>query len=206
MVQVRLLTKDDYPLIVSLLKGKSRISNTPVDNWDWNSWEGYYDGYFKDPESRIIGCFDEGVLKSFVIQKFITALPMWIMSLIAQESSENWLRVGHGEYLNHCLLNAVSVAEEKGVFDVMYSVPVKWLKTTKRTQPTSPVWSRYEVFTDAIIPADTLPEYKLYRYICGETSKPHDRAIKKCSLKMEYRSEYINRMINKAHETIKAHY
>lgn len=192
MVQVRLLDKNDYPSVVNLLKSKNRISNTNTEDWDWETWDTYFDGYFRDPDSRVIGCFEDDKLKAFVIQKFLKQMPAWIMVLIGQDGDTGWHRQGHGEYLNNCLIDAVSIAESRGVFDVFYSVPTRWLNTTKRTQPTSPVWRRYDVYVDAIIPGNSEPVFPFHKFICGDKPKPHSRAIKRCSLKMENRSPYLN--------------
>lgn len=192
MVQVRLLTDDDYNAFVSLLSNKNKISNIPTSQWDWQSWEQNFYSYVADENSRIIGCFDNDRLTAFVIQKFLKYFPCWVMALIGQETTEKFLQIGHGEYLNLCLLDAVRFAEERKIYEVMYSVPAKWLRTTARTQPTSPVWSRYNVYIDALIPANTMPEYYIHKYICGEAVKNHHRAVKRCSLKTEHRSFEIN--------------
>jgi hypothetical protein len=124
-------------------------------------------------------------------------IPMWIMPIVAQDNDNKWLRTGHGDYLNMCLLNAVDYAEKKKVFEVVYSVPVKWLRTTRFTQPTSPVWSRYNVYIEEIIPAGQMPSYDIHKRIHGAVPRTHDRAIKKCSLKPEFRDQYLGLNLNK---------
>lgn len=195
MVQVRLLNKDDIPIIGDLLKRKSKISNVAVSDWPWETWEIGMNGYMTHDNCRVIGCFEDDVLRAFVAQEYLAKIPMWIMGMIGQDTDCQWLKVGHGEYLNACLVDASQDAESKGVFEVIYSVPTKWLRTTKYTQPTSPVWSRYNVYVDAIVKAGESPKYELHRYLCGPHQKQHDRAIKRCSLKMHHRTEFLNKYL-----------
>jgi hypothetical protein len=193
MVLTKILTLEDLPDIIVLLKKKKRISHTFVDEWNWNHWTDQLQFLLTDDNTRIIGCFDDNKLKAFVIQQILEKLPMWCMILVAQDNDNKWLKKGHGDYLNLCLLVATEYAETKGIFEVLYTVPTKWLKTTRHTQPTSPVWSKYDIYIEDIIPAGTLPKYAIHQLLCGPVPRSHDRAIKKCCLKAEYRLKFLNK-------------
>lgn len=193
MVLTRLLTLEDLPNIVSILEKKKKISHTPAEEWNWDYWIDQLQILLTDNKTRIIGCYEDSQLKAFVIQQILEKLPLWYMMLIAQDNDNKWLRKGHGDYLNLCLLDATEYAENKGIFEVLYVVPTKWLKTTRYTQPTSPVWSRYNVYVEEIIPAGILPKYTIHQVLCGSVPRLHDRAIKKCCLKMEHRSKYLDK-------------
>lgn len=192
MIEVKILNADSLDQVIDFTRSKDKVSGVKNLDWEWDKYRKLMESSFENPNlNNIIGAFEDGQLKGYVSQHFSSHAPSWYMSMVLQEYS-GWLRKGHGDYINACLLEATRIAEERNVFDVVYTMPAKWIRTTKRTQPTSPVWSRYNVYVEAIIPAGQVPYFDIHKYMSGGP-KDHDRVIKRCSLKMEHRLEYFKR-------------
>ena len=189
-IETRILDINSLDLIIDFSKSKDKISGTDNSNWEWDQFKKMYEmSFLHSDQNTIIGAFENNELQGYVAQHFSPHAPSWYMSMVLQKYN-GWLRTGHGDYINACLIEATRIAESRGVFDVVYTMPAKWIRTTKRTQPTSPIWSRYNVYIEAYIPAGTLPVFDLHKYMHGGP-KDHDRIVKKCSLKMEHRLEYF---------------
>lgn len=191
-MEIKILDINSLDLIINFSKSKSKISGLYNADWEWDNFEQMIkDALLKPEQNTIVAAFEGDRLEAYVSQHFSEHAPSWYMSMVLQNYS-GWLRNGHGDYLNACLVEATRISEERGIFEVTYTMPAKWLRTTKRTQPTSPVWSRYNVYVDAFIPAGELPHYFMHKYMHGGP-KDHDRVIKRCSLKMEHRLEYFKK-------------
>lgn len=193
MNDVRLLDISHYRLINSFIKSKHKISHIPNEEFDWESWDRNLKNTLIDSDSNnVIGSFEDGSLKGLVIQSLGLRSPAWYMPIVVQEN-EKWLNNGHGQHINLCLQKAVDIAESKGVFEVIYNVPVKWLRTTIRTHSRSPIWSRYNVYVEEIVPAGREPHFVAYKYKYGQV-RNHDVAIKKAVLKPEHRINYFSKL------------
>jgi hypothetical protein len=189
---VRILDITDFKQIYAFVKSKKKISHIPNENFDWENWsKGIKAALIVPGNSNVIGSFEDGWLKGLAVQSFALRSAMWYLTLVVQDS-EGWLDNGHGTHVNNCLSRAVEIAEERGCFDVIYNVPVKWLRTTARTYPRSPIWSRYNIYIEEIVPAGREPSYMSYKYLYGQI-RDHDVAVKKASLKMENRLAYFEK-------------
>ena len=177
---------------MDILRQHTHISGVPASQFDWETFDTFlYDNvtYGVKPEYRTIGAFEDGVLKGFVVQLMGNINCVWYMTMIAQVQTP-WLNNGHGIYVNACLMEAAAYAESKRHWDCLCAIPYKWGRTSKRTQPRSPVWSRYELFIDGIYPAYTVPKFGQHAVAVG-SPKPNAVVIKRASLKMEHRLKYF---------------
>jgi hypothetical protein len=188
----RLLVASDLEAALALAEKHRAISGIRADRYDWTSLQSFLRTtlYASAPRARLIGCFDGDVLKGFISQYLSEHQPAWYLTLIVQET-ERWLGTGHGTYVNACLQDAIQHAESRGFFEVFYSVPTKWLRTTKRTHPRSPIWSRYNVYIEDIVPAGKEPRFSSHVGAFGNIIRDFDVAIKRCSLKTEHRLAYF---------------
>jgi hypothetical protein len=189
---VRILDITDFKLVFNFVKSKHKISHIPNEKFDWENWtKGLKMALVVPDSSNVFGSFEGDQLKGLVVQHFGMRMPSWYLTLIVQDN-EGWLDNGHGSHVNNCLLRATEIAESRGCFDVIYNVPVKWLRTTARTHSRSPIWSRYNVSVEEIVPAGREPSFVSHKYLYGQV-RDHDVAIKKASLKMEHRLSYFEK-------------
>lgn len=137
---------------------------------------------------RVIGSFNNNDLEAILLQNFAPTDPMWVMSFYASKNNNIKLGKGYGPYLSACFRKAMNDAEEKGCFDFWWSVPIHYARNGPRMQMISPEWSRYEVYTDAIIAANTFPKYSVHLLAYGKVLKPHDVFIRHAVLKQEFRN------------------
>lgn len=137
---------------------------------------------------RVVGAFNGDSLEAILLQNFAPSDPMWVMSFYASKNNNIKLGKGYGHYLSACFRKAMSDAEEKGCFDFWWSVPFQYARNGPRMQMTSPEWIRYEVYTDAIIPANQFPKYAVHTLAYGKVLKPHDVFIRHAVLKQEFRN------------------
>ena len=191
-LEVRLLKgPNEWQQAMDLMRTHTHISGVPAAQFDWKQFDGFlYDNlvYAAHPEYRVIGALEADKLKGFVVQLVGNINNVWYMTMIVQEHT-GWLGNGHGDYVNACLMEAASYAESQRHWDCLCAIPYKWGRTAKRTQPRSPVWSRYELFIDGVYPANTVPKFGQHAVAVGGP-KPHAVVIKRASLKMEHRMAY----------------
>lgn len=180
--------------VINLLKNRDRFSKQYKSEEVWNtllngSLECLNDGKL----NRIIGSYQDGVLKAIVGQSFSRVHPIWNMKYYATDINDISLSTGYGEHLDVCFGKAMLDAEELGYYDIWYSVPEKYSKTGPRLLKTSKEWSRYEMYTDAIIPAGEYPKYQLHQIAYGRVLKPHAVFIRHAVLKQEFRPIPLSR-------------
>lgn len=136
---------------------------------------------------RIVGAFTNNKLTSILSQSISSKIPVWIMNFYATDSNTISIK-GYGSDLESCFLKAMTDAEDVGIYDFWWSVPVAYAKNGPRLQRNSTSWSRYEVYTDAVVPANQYPKYELHTQAYGKLLKPHDVFIRHAVLKQEFRT------------------
>ena len=142
---------------------------------------------------RIIGCFENEKLVAALSQSFSSRNPLWIMNYYVTNNNYISLGKGYGLYLEKCFTKAMTDAETIGAYDFWWSVPVKYAKNGPRLQLLSPSWSRYEVYTDAVVPENKFPIFDLHKHAYGSILKPHDVFIRHAVCKQEFRSVPLTR-------------
>lgn len=187
-MSVLILNESHIDSVLNLLKNRKKFSQQPISEDVWNTLsQGIKMSLLNRHQHRIIGYVDTE-LRAVVSQSFHRDEPTWMMNFFASDKNYNLFSNGHGDYINQCLLKAMYDAEEREVYDIYYSVPVQYLRTSQRTHHTSPAWNRYDIYIDKIIPPYTYPLFEMHKYAYGKVLKPHSVAIKHAVLKQEYRN------------------
>jgi hypothetical protein len=189
MDNVRDLTIDDLDSIMHIIEPKNKITGINIKNYDLDYFRNgvakFLEPYPNKDLGRVIGYFENNELRSFLMQQFTGRGPMWYMIMLGTNSSCRWNYKLNG--LEHCWKYAMNRAEEAGIYKIVWSMPLAWAKTQRRTYKTTDVWYRYEIFYDCIIPAGTMPEWPEHKNVFGTFIKEHDVLIKSAILKNEHR-------------------
>lgn len=186
---VRDLTINDLDSIASIVESKSKITGIDIKNYNLiyfkNEISKFLQPYPNEDLGRVIGYFEEDQLISFLTQQFTSRGPMWYMTMLGTKSSYRWNYKLNG--LEHCWAYAMARAEHAGIYKIVYSLPVAWARTQRRTLKTSDVWQKYDLYYDCIIPAGSMPTWPEHKNVFGKLTKEHDVLIKTAILKNEYR-------------------
>lgn len=194
MIETKLLGIENLEQVIQLLENRNNFSK--------QSNEGYQRDYLiasthqclvDGVRNRIVGCIDDGDLKAILCQTIMQAQPYWHMNYYATSNNKIALGKGYGIHLSQCFKKAMQDAEEKNYYDFWFSVPEAYAKNGPRMQKTSEEWMRYEVYTDAVVPANTFPEFELHKRAYGKVLKPHAVFIRHAVLKQEFRSVPLTR-------------
>lgn len=194
MIETKLLSMEDLDQVINLLEHRSNFSK--------QSNVGYTRDYLiasthqclaDGIRNRIVGCFDNSELKAILCQTIMQAQPHWHMNFYATDRNKIVLGKGYGTHLSQCFKKAMQDAEEKNYYDFWFSVPEAYAKNGPRMQKTSEEWMRYEVYTDAVIPANTFPDFDLHKRAYGKVLKSHAVFIRHAVLKQEYRTVPLTR-------------
>jgi len=183
--------------VIDLLKNRSFFSKQTNKDQVWENLISKTQHALSDrSRDRIIGYFVNDSLEAILAQSFSNRIPIWIMQYYATKTNNILLGKGYGEPLEACFIKAMTDAEAIGIYDFWWSVPVKYAKNGPRMQKSSPSWIRYEVYTDAVISANTFPKYELHTQAYGSVLKPHDVFIRHAVCKQEFRSVPLTRQYN----------
>ena len=183
----QILDESHYDAVLNLLKSRRKFSQQELDDEVWTVLSnGVLKSLRNRRQHRIIGYVDSE-LRAIVSQTFHDEFPCWIMNFFASDRSYNLFANGHGDYINQCLLTAMQDAEQRQIWDIYYSIPIHYVKSSARTHHSSPAWSRYDIYVDQIVPENTFPEITVYKYAYGRVLKPHQVVIKHAVLKQEHR-------------------
>jgi hypothetical protein len=183
----KILDESHYDLVLNLLKSRKKFSQQPITDEVWNVLStGILKSLKNKRQHRIIGYVDTE-LRAVVSQSFHDEYPCWFMNFFASDKNYNLFSNGHGDYINQCLMSAMDDAESRKIYDIYYSVPIHYIRSSSRTHYSSPAWSRYDIYIDQVIPANTHPELTMYKYAYGKVLKSHDVAIKHAVLQQQFR-------------------
>jgi hypothetical protein len=139
------------------------------------------------PENNsIIGTFNKNKLSAIVSQTFSKNHPIWFLNYYASQNSIS-IRNGLGPDLESCFAFAVQEPEKNGYYDFYVSVPDLYAKTLSHLLPKSSTWSRYEYFTDVIVPENEFPKFQIHKFVYGTIVKKYPVYIRHAVLKQEYR-------------------
>lgn len=193
-MKTQILDMEHFQDVHQLLENRNKFSKQPNEGpvWDYLIASTMYCLENQDRD-RIIGTFDNGILKAILCQTILKEHPIWFMKYYATEKNTIALGKGYGPYLSECFKRAMNDAEAKGYYDFWFSVPVAYAKNGPRMQKTSAEWMRYEVYTDAIVKANEYPGQELHRLAYGKILKPHDVFIRHAVLKQEHRPVPLTR-------------
>lgn len=181
---IKLLTFDDAEDIFEIINSHQSISKIPFLELKEEFLEKIK-LTFQNPNVRCIGYYENDCLTTFLIQQLSDKIPAWHMTLLGTRSIHRWNYSLNG--LDLCWSNAMSFAEEKGIFRLYWALPERWARTQNKTILTSTTWPRYDIYIEAIVPANQYPVWLEYRPSFGEKLKPHNTVIKLGVLKNEYR-------------------
>lgn len=182
-----ILDESHYDAVLALLKNRKKFSQQIVNQEVWEVLSlGVLKSLRNKRQHRIIGYIDSE-LRAVVSQSFHDDYPCWFMNFFASDKNYSLFANGHGDYINQCLLSAMEDAESKKIYDIYYSVPIQYIKSSGRTHHSSPAWNRYNIYIDQIVPANSFPEITVYKYAYGRVLKAHEVAIKHAVLKQEFR-------------------
>lgn len=140
--------------------------------------------------NRLVGVIEDNTLKSIVAQSFYEIQAFWIMHYWATDLNNNLIK-SYGPYLEAAFQKAMGDAEQRKCYDFWVSVPEAYASVGPRLQSRSPNWSRYEVYTDAIIPPNKFPKFRAHRDAYGMILKPHTVYIRHAVLKQQFREENL---------------
>jgi hypothetical protein len=180
----REITEDDSQSVFDLLNSKKSISKVKFDQTP-EIVASNIKKSIKDPYERIIGYFENGILISYLVQRFGQRVPAWHMTLLATRSQHRWNYKSNG--LEYCWSNAMDFAEEQGIYRIYWSLPISWARAQKKTISTTDVWNRYNIYVEDIIPPMQFPKFEEFKGSFGLVPKPHETVIKQAILKNEYR-------------------
>lgn len=190
---VKDLSRDDIGQVMDIISSKNKITGIDIKNYNLSFFENeisqFLEPYPNKHMGRVVGYYEDDKLISFLTQQFTLRGPMWYMTMLGTRSNYRWNYKLNG--LEQCWSYAMFRAEEAGIYKVLYSLPVSWARTQRRTINTTDVWKRYEIFYDCIIPAGKLPEWPEHKNVFGSLIKDHDVLIKSAILKNEYRPDNI---------------
>lgn len=188
-MQAAVLTLDYKDQVVDLLKNRHKFSKQAnhesvldnlINRTEYALAEGNRD--------RIIGALDGQELVAILAQSFSSTIPIWIMQYYATKNNNIVLGKGYGDGLEMCFSKAMSNAEDAGIYDFWWSVPLQYARNGPRMQQYSPNWIRYEVYTDVVVPANEFPKYEIHSQAYGKILKPHSVFIRHAVCKQEYRN------------------
>lgn len=190
----RLLSHRDLDDIMSIVSVKSKITGVDIKKYDLDFFKESISQFlepFPNTElGQVIGYFENGVLISFLTQQYTSRSPMWYMTMLATRSPHPWNYKMNG--LEMCWANAMDRAESMGTYRILWSMPVAWANSQRRTIKTSDVWPRYEIYNEVVVKSNTLPQWPEHKNVFGKLVKDHDVLIKSASLKNEFRRININ--------------
>lgn len=144
-------------------------------------------------KDRVLGAFGEHGLEAILAQTFSNKIPIWVMQAYATKFNRISLSRGYGAALEACFLKAMTDAESMGIYDFWWSVPEKYARNGPRMHVISPSWSRYEVYTDLVVPANEFPKYELHTHAYGQLVKPHPVYIRHAVCRQEFRQVPLTR-------------
>ena len=175
--------------IMDIIRPKNKITGIHIEKYDLSFFEDqisrFLEPYPNKELGRVVGYFEDEELISFLTQQFTERGPMWYMTMLGTKSSHRWNYKLNG--LEHCWNYAMTRAERNEIYKIVWSMPVSWSRTQRRTIKTSDVWPRYELYYDCIVPAGQLPKWPEHKNVFGQMIKDHDVLIKSAILKNEYR-------------------
>jgi len=179
---IRLLNKNDTSQCLPIILAQKKISGTTPLSADLH--EKYLDKFFNDPEKyKVIGYFEHDVLISWISIGFYETQAhgkFWLVLNLFSDKKRQLFNFTSPE-ISEIFAEAFNVAESMGVYQYFYCVSEKISKVYERQ------WAKknpmnyhgvYELKDIAIIPANTVPESKLYWGLLGEETRPHDMYIK----------------------------
>lgn len=188
-MHVTVLSLEHKDQVVDLLKSRQKFSKqdnqeSVLDNLITRTEYALAEGN----KDRIIGAFDGQELVAILAQSFSSIIPIWIMQYYATKNNNIVLGKGYGAGLEMCFSKAMSDAEESGIYDFWWSVPLQYARNGPRMQKYSPTWIRYEVYTDLVVPANEFPKYEIHSQAYGKILKPHSVFIRHAVCKQEFRT------------------
>lgn len=189
MIETKLLGVEHLAQVTNLLENRSNFSKQANSGYTKDYLIASTHQCLVDSiRNRIVGCLEDGELRAILCQTIMQAQPHWHMNYYATDSNKIVLGKGYGIHLSQCFKKAMQDAEERNYYDFWFSVPEAYAKNGPRMQKTSEEWMRYEVYTDAVIPANTLPQFDLHKRAYGSIVKPHSVFIRHAVLRQEFRT------------------
>lgn len=189
MGNVRDLEFADLGQIMDIISSKSKITGIDIKDYDLSFFEEeislFLEPYPNRHMGRVVGYFKDNKLISFLTQQFTARGPMWYMNMLGTRSEHHWNYKLNG--LEDCWAYAMARGERNQIYRILWTMPVSWARTQRRTIKTSDVWNRYEIYHECIIPAGEMPMWPEHKSVFGKIVKDHDVLIKSAVFKNEYR-------------------
>jgi hypothetical protein len=179
---IKHLTKDDIPYCLSVISAEHKISGTtPLDS---NRQINYLDYCIDNPTKySVLGYFENDQLISWINIGFYegpTYGKFWVLLNLFSTKKRGYFSFKNAE-ISELIATAFNVAESKGVYRYFYCVSEKISKVYEAQ------WAKknplnyhgvYELEDIAVIPANTIPDSKMFWKIMGEQMRPHAMYIK----------------------------
>jgi hypothetical protein len=179
---IKHLTKDDIPYCLSVMLSQKKFSGTTPPSAE--SQEKHLNIFFSDTEKyTMLGYFKNDQLVSWVTIGFYEGPKygkFWVVLHLFSTLKHNYFSFRNPE-ISELISNAFNVAESKGVYRYFYCVSEKISKAYEiqwaKKNPLN-YHGVYELEDIAVIPANTIPESKMFWRLMGEETRPHVMYIK----------------------------
>jgi hypothetical protein len=187
MIEVREITdQQEYKELCKqiVLSRKKIAGTTPVSPEQYNIRA---ETLQSNNNITTIGCFDDGVLVSWIELGFHESKmrgKFWVISNFFSSVYTSYFSFDKPEF-GMLFKKAFDVAEAKGYDQYFYSIAERLERVYERQWRKNPyaIQGKYELTTLAVVPANTKPEFELYWRLMGQELKPDNIVIKSRKLK-----------------------
>jgi hypothetical protein len=197
-IAVRVISsKKDIDQAVELYLDHTKALGTQVDRSedDFKNWSQP-----GSKETLVYGCFQDETLTGMMRCSTWAAVPIYnINGLFTKKSMFRTYRYTENHPFPYIQNHIMSIMEAQGyytwyhhrairpAYDRLVNAKEDLLRLCELGWDSTKEQYRYNRYTEAIIPAETLPKFKTFQHMLGKNLWKKDIMIVKCCLKQEYR-------------------
>jgi len=177
---IQRLTSQLLPLAVEIFTAQRQVGKQQLSSSELERGLEALRGSLKSQRTVTWMAFNEAQqLVAYLVQTFPACCSNhWLMSFLVTNpmvpAPWNYQRNG----MDALWLRAISFGRYYDCQNILWSLPTAWARTTSRTQKTSAIWPRFEIYPFGEVKAGELPTSEFDRAVFGNHPKPYDVTLR----------------------------